>query len=63
MVSDLERASGPWHLEWSCVPEAFCAASGALTQTEFVLGGLVVDTECVDESPVCGQRGSLIFHP
>ncbi|KAG7088501.1 hypothetical protein E1B28_012488 [Marasmius oreades] len=45
MVSDLERASGPWHLEWSCVPEAFCAASGALKQTEFVLDGLVVDTK------------------
>ncbi|EEB94364.1 hypothetical protein MPER_06834, partial [Moniliophthora perniciosa FA553] len=45
MVSDLERASGPWHLEWSCVPEAFCAASGALKQTEFVLDGLVVDTQ------------------
>ncbi|KAK7051641.1 hypothetical protein VNI00_004620 [Paramarasmius palmivorus] len=45
MVSDLERASGPWHLEWSCVPEAFCAASGALKQAEFVLGGLVVDTQ------------------
>ncbi|PBK70387.1 L-Aspartase-like protein [Armillaria solidipes] len=44
MVSDLERASGPWHLEWSCVPEAFCLASGALRQTEFVLGGLHVDT-------------------
>ncbi len=47
MVSDLERASGPWHLEWSCVPEAFCLASGALRQTEFVLGGLHVDTGCV----------------
>ncbi|KAK1231167.1 hypothetical protein PQX77_005693 [Marasmius sp. AFHP31] len=45
MVSDLERASGPWHLEWSCVPEAFCAASGALKQAEFVLDGLVVDTD------------------
>ncbi|KAF9267484.1 L-Aspartase-like protein [Marasmius fiardii PR-910] len=44
IVSDLERASGPWHLEWSCVPEAFCAASGALKQAEFVLSGLVVDT-------------------
>ncbi|KAL0580125.1 hypothetical protein V5O48_001901 [Marasmius crinis-equi] len=43
MVSDLERASGPWHLEWSCVPEAFCAASGALKQAEFVLDGIVVD--------------------
>ncbi|KAG7442668.1 L-Aspartase-like protein [Guyanagaster necrorhizus] len=50
MVSDLERASGPWHLEWSCVPEAFCLASGALHQTEFVLGGLHVDTERMAEN-------------
>ncbi|WVF70006.1 3-carboxy-cis,cis-muconate cycloisomerase [Kwoniella sp. CBS 6097] len=44
MVSDFERASGPWHLEWVCVPEAFCVASGALNHAEFALGGLCVDT-------------------
>lgn len=45
MVADFERASGPWHLEWVCVPEAFCVASGALAHAEFALGGLCVDTE------------------
>ncbi|OCF42309.1 3-carboxy-cis,cis-muconate cycloisomerase [Kwoniella heveanensis CBS 569] len=44
MVSDFERASGPWHLEWVCVPEAFCVTSGALNHAEFALGGLCVDT-------------------
>jgi 3-carboxy-cis,cis-muconate cycloisomerase len=43
MTADLERATGPWHLEWAAVPEAFLAASGALEQAKFVLAGLEVD--------------------
>jgi len=42
MVHDFERATGPWHLEWSAIPEAFALTSGALAQAEFMLGGLVV---------------------
>ena len=42
MVVDFERASGPWHLEWVAIPEAFVVAAGALHQTNFALGGLVV---------------------
>ena len=45
MVADFERASGPWHLEWVAIPEAFTVAVGALHQTNFALGGLVVNTE------------------
>lgn len=43
MISDFERASGPWHLEWVCVPESFIYCSGALHQAIFALGGLVVN--------------------
>jgi 3-carboxy-cis,cis-muconate cycloisomerase len=43
MVSDFERATGPWHVEWIAVPEAFGYAAGALHQSEFMLGGLIVD--------------------
>jgi adenylosuccinate lyase len=43
MVTDFERASGPWHLEWVAVPEAFVVCVGALHQTNFALGGLVVN--------------------
>lgn len=43
MVSDFERASGPWHLEWVAIPESFVVAMGALHQAEFVLSGLVVN--------------------
>ncbi len=43
MVSDFERATGPWHVEWIAVPESFGYAAGALHQSEFMLGGLIVD--------------------
>jgi 3-carboxy-cis,cis-muconate cycloisomerase len=43
MVTDFERATGPWHVEWAAVPLAFGYAAGALHQSRFVLGGLIVD--------------------
>jgi adenylosuccinate lyase len=45
MVSDFERASGPWHLEWVAVPESFVIAVGALNQADFALSGLVVNPQ------------------
>jgi 3-carboxy-cis,cis-muconate cycloisomerase len=44
LVTDFERATGPWHVEWVAVPEAFGYAAGALRQARFVLGGLIVDS-------------------
>ena len=44
MAADHERATGPWHLEWVAIPEAFIAASGALRHARFMLEGLVVDS-------------------
>ncbi|KXL51508.1 hypothetical protein M433DRAFT_159659 [Acidomyces richmondensis BFW] len=44
MVSDFERASGPWHLEWVAIPDSFVVAVGALSQADFALRGLVVNT-------------------
>ena len=43
MVSDFERPSGPWHLEWIAIPESFVYACGALHQANFALSGLVVN--------------------
>jgi 3-carboxy-cis,cis-muconate cycloisomerase len=43
LVTDFERATGPWHVEWVAVPEAFGYAAGALNQARFMLGGLIVD--------------------
>src|SRR6266849_7416066 len=43
MVSDFERATGPWHAEWVALPEAFSYAAGALHQARFMLGGLIID--------------------
>jgi 3-carboxy-cis,cis-muconate cycloisomerase len=45
MVQDFERATGPWHLEWSAVPESFLLASSSLGQAAFMLNGLTVDRE------------------
>ncbi len=43
MVSDFERATGPWHVEWIALPESFGYAAGALRQAAFMMGGLIVD--------------------
>jgi 3-carboxy-cis,cis-muconate cycloisomerase len=43
LVTDFERATGPWHIEWVALPEAFGYAAGALHQARFILGGLIVD--------------------
>ena len=45
MMQDFERATGPWHLEWSVIPEAFILTAGSLAQANFMLAGLEVDTE------------------
>jgi 3-carboxy-cis,cis-muconate cycloisomerase len=43
MMPDFERATGPWHLEWSAIPESFLLCSSSLGQARFMLGGLSVD--------------------
>ncbi|MBB5159873.1 class-II fumarase/aspartase family protein [Saccharopolyspora phatthalungensis] len=45
MMQDFERATGPWHLEWATVPEAFLLASSSLSQADFALSGLEVNAE------------------
>ena len=47
MVTDFERASGPWHLEWVAIPQAFIATVGALHQAHFALSGLCVNTDAM----------------
>lgn len=45
MLPDFERATGPWHLEWSAIPESFVLTAGALNQAKFMLAGLEVNTQ------------------
>src|SRR5499426_1196712 len=45
MPADHERATGPWHLEWMALPEAFLAAGAALKHARAMLGGLIVEPE------------------
>lgn len=47
MVSDFERASGPWHLEWAAIPVAFISAVGSLHQANFALSGLQVNQKAM----------------
>lgn len=41
-IADFERATGPWHLEWLAIPDAFVLASGMLAQAKFLFAGLVL---------------------
>ena len=50
MVTDHERATGPWHLEWIALPEAFLASSGALYQARFMLEGLIVEPAAMQKN-------------
>jgi 3-carboxy-cis,cis-muconate cycloisomerase len=42
MIHDFERATGPWHLEWVCLPESFLLTASSLANARFMLAGLVV---------------------
>lgn len=58
MVQDHERATGPWHLEWLAIPNAFVLTAGALAQARFMLAGLVVDEDRMARN--LGMTGGLI---
>lgn len=59
MVTDFERASGPWHLEWAAVPESFVIAVGTLTQADFAISGLVVNVDQMDRN-LNSTRGLIV---
>lgn len=59
MVSDFERASGPWHLEWAVVGESFVLLCGALHQTNFALAGLVVHEIAMSEN-LASTKGLIV---
>ena len=60
-VADFERATGPWEIEWIVLPEIFCLSTGALDQAVFMLEGLVVHADAMEQpSPYrrAGEHGS-----
>lgn len=59
MITDFERATGPWHLEWVAVPESFVVTVGALAQADFVLSGLVVNVDSMT-SNLDSTRGLIV---
>ncbi len=50
MIADHERSTGPWEIEWIVLPEIFCLAAGALSQSKFVAAGLEVDEKRMREN-------------
>jgi 3-carboxy-cis,cis-muconate cycloisomerase len=50
MINSFERNAAAWHLEWVAVPEAFGYAAGALKQTVFLAGGLIVDAKGMEKN-------------
>ncbi|KAF4457903.1 3-carboxy-cis,cis-muconate cycloisomerase [Fusarium austroafricanum] len=59
MVSDFERASGPWHLEWSALPATFISAVRSLHQANFALSGLQVNTSAM-KANIESARGLIV---
>ena len=45
MVSDHERATGAWQIEWISLPDAFVLTAGALTHARSLAASLEVDAE------------------
>jgi 3-carboxy-cis,cis-muconate cycloisomerase len=58
MAADHERATGPWHMEWIALPQAFVATAGALHQARFMLEGLIVEPAAMRRN--LGMTGGLI---
>ncbi|MBB4423841.1 3-carboxy-cis,cis-muconate cycloisomerase [Bradyrhizobium sp. CIR48] len=58
MVHDLERATGPWHVEWIAIPDSFVLTAGALAQAKFMLGGIIVHPDRMRAN--LGISGGLI---
>ena len=59
MITDFERATGSWHLEWVAVPESFVMAVGALAQADFALSGLVVNVDQMERN-LNSTRGLIV---
>lgn len=66
LVSDFERATGPWHLEFVVIPETFTYTSNSLVQCNFILDNMTVDTSrmkknCESQDRI-SQRGENSGH-
>ncbi|WP_103343779.1 class-II fumarase/aspartase family protein [Amycolatopsis sp. CA-126428] len=58
MMQDFERATGPWHVEWAVVPEAFLLLASSLRQAVHTMSDLHVDTARMRAN--LGLSGGLI---
>ncbi|WP_020124448.1 adenylosuccinate lyase family protein [Streptomyces canus] len=58
MMQDFERATGPWHVEWAVISEAFLLLASSLSQAEEAMAGLHIDAERMRAN--LGLTGGLI---
>jgi 3-carboxy-cis,cis-muconate cycloisomerase len=49
-ASDHERGTGPWHAEWTALPQVFLLGAGALARTAEIIEGLEVDPDRMAEN-------------
>lgn len=42
-AADHERATGPWHAEWTALPQVFLLGAGAVARTAEIVEGLEID--------------------
>lgn len=62
LMSDFERATGPWHLEFVAIPESFTYCSAALHHAQFTLSGLQVFPEAMERNLGVSNGLSLAEH-
>ena len=44
-AADHERGTGPWHAEWTALPQIFLLSAGAVARTAEIVEGMEVDTD------------------
>ncbi len=61
-AADHERGTGPWHAEWTALPQIFLLSAGALARTAEIVEGMEVDTDRM-ASNLDMSRGLIMAEP
>ncbi len=61
-VADHERGTGPWHAEWTALPQIFLQSAGALARTAEIVEGMETDTDRMAANLMM-SRGLIMAEP
>ncbi len=61
-AADHERGTGPWHAEWTALPQIFLLTAGALARTAEIVEGMEVDTDQM-ASNLMLSKGLIMAEP